>query len=70
MVIKRKHRSCYDCEHYIAATDREVYERGETINIIYDCINDLVIHKFADKNDWRPGVTLPMNVGQVFINIF
>ena len=54
MVIKRKHRSCYDCEHYIAATERKNYERGETLNIIYDCTNDLVSHKFADKNDWRP----------------
>ena len=40
-------------KYYLAATEREDFERGETGGIIYDCvnydcINDLVDYKFAD----------------------
>ena len=54
MVIKRKHKSCYDCKHYIAATEKEEFERGETQNIIYNCVNDNIDFRFADKHDWMP----------------
>ncbi|SDL68958.1 hypothetical protein [Halarsenatibacter silvermanii] len=54
MVIKRLYKSCYDCKHYRAATERDNFQRGDKKDIIYNCVNTNISYQFGDKYNWMP----------------